>query len=250
MLGFEIYDSGMILSILIAFSAGILSFISPCILPIVPPYLAFISGVSYDQLQSQAVSRKRILYTASLFVLGLSVVFLFLGFTASSLGQLFLRNQILFGQIAGIVIIIFGLHFLGIIRIGLLNREFRVNADYFGGHTFGAFVLGLAFALGWVPCIGPQLGVILALAAQEESVAKGTFLLGVYAMGLGLPFLISAVFVTHFLQLSNRFKKHLPIVEKIIGVILVTIGLLMLTNQLTVISFWLIETIPFLAQIG
>ena len=250
MFGLDIYDSGMLLSILIAFSAGFISFISPCILPIVPPYLAYISGVSFTELQSKNFVRHKVVLAAILFVLGLSVVFLFLGFTASTLGQQFLHNQVLFGQIAGVVIIIFGLHFLGIFQIGFLNKEFRFNVSTKGGNAVGAFVLGLAFALGWVPCIGPQLGVILTLAAQEESVSKGTFLLGVYALGLGLPFLLSAFFISRFVTISIRFKKHLPIVEKAIGGILIAVGLLMITNQFTVISFWLIENIPILARIG
>ncbi len=246
----EIIDSGMMLSILIAFSAGILSFISPCVLPVVPPYLAFISGVSFSEMNSKQGTRSQVVYSALFFFLGLAFVFLLLGFTVSSLGRFFLQNQILFGRIAGGVIIIFGLHFLGIFRIPILNREFRLNPVNKGGKALSAFVLGLAFAFGWVPCIGPQLGAILSLAAQESSIARGTFLLGVYALGLGFPFVLAAFFIDRFLAFSNRLKKHFRLIEIIIGVILISVGSLLLTNRFSVISYWLLENVPWLAVVG
>ena len=246
----EILDSGMMLSILIAFSAGILSFISPCVLPVVPPYLAFISGVSFSELNSRQGNRNQVVYSALFFFLGLSFVFLVLGFTVSTLGRFFLQNQVLFGQIAGGIIIIFGLHFLGLFRIPILDREFRFNLRNKGGKSVSAFVLGRAFAFGWVPCIGPQLGAILSLAAQESSVVKGTFLLGVYAMGLGLPFVLAAFFINRFIDFSNRIKKHFRLIEIIIGTILIAVGGLLLTNRFTVISYWLLENVPWLATVG
>ncbi len=249
MFGVEIYDSGMTLSILVAFGAGMLSFLSPCILPIVPPYLAFLSGLSFSEIEDHR-ARGHIICAATLFVLGLSVVFLFLGYSASTLGRLFIQNQILFGQVAGGVIIVFGLHFLGLFRIAALDREYRFTIDRFGGKYLGAFVLGLAFAFGWVPCIGPQLGAILSLAAQEDSVARGTALLGIYALGLGLPFILSAAFIGHFIRFSHRMKRHMAVIEKTIGLILIGVGLLLLTNRFTLISFWLIENMPFLALMG
>ncbi len=246
----EILDSGLVLSILIAFSAGVLSFISPCVLPVVPPYLAFISGVSFSEMNSQKGNRNQVVYSALFFFLGLSFVFLVLGFTVSTLGKFFLQNQILFGRIAGGIIIIFGLHFLGIFRLPILDREFRFNLNNKGGKSFSAFVLGLAFAFGWVPCIGPQLGAILSLAAQESSVLRGTFLLGVYALGLGLPFVLAAFFINRFIDLSNRIKKHFRLIEIIIGVILISVGVLLLTNRFSVIAYWLLENVPWLAVVG
>ncbi len=246
----EILDSGMLLSIMIAFSAGILSFISPCVLPVVPPYLAFISGVSFSEMKSEEGNRNQVIYSALFFFLGLSFVFLVLGFTVSTLGRVFLQNQVLFGRIAGGIIILFGFHFLGLFRIPILDQEFRFGLAKKGGKSLSAFILGLAFAFGWVPCIGPQLGAILTLAAQESSVSRGTFLLGIYALGLGLPFVIAAFFINRFIAFSNRMKKHFRLIEIIIGVILIAVGGLLVTNRFSVIAYWLLENVPWLAVVG
>ncbi len=249
MAGFELLDASLIPSMLIALLAGMLSFASPCVLPIVPPYLAYIGGISFANLKDADAVRGDIVWSAALFVLGLSVVFIFLGFAASLFGVFFLENQVLFGRLAGLVIMLFGLHFLGLLRLPLLDREFRFGIDRVGGGP-GAFLLGLAFAFGWVPCIGPQLGAILSLAAQESSIARGTLLLAVYAAGLGLPFIGVAVFFRQSLGVMVRMRKHLPIIEKCIGVLLLGVGLLMATNQFSLIAYWLLEAFPALALLG
>ena len=166
MFGIEIIDASLLPAMLVALVAGIISFLSPCVLPIVPPYLAYMSGVSLNDMSGVQAARRRAIIAALFFVMGLSTVFLILGFTASAFGAFFLQNQILFARISGVVIIVFGLHFLGVFRIPFLDREARVDAGDKGGSSFGAYVLGLAFAFGWTPCIGPQLGAILSLAAS------------------------------------------------------------------------------------
>ena len=179
MFGIEIIDAGLLPAIFVALLAGVVSFLSPCVLPIVPPYLAYMSGVSLAELQNGAAARNRAVLPALFFVMGLSTVFLFLGFTASAIGVAFLQYQDYFNTIAGLLVMAFGAHFIGIYRISFLDREARLDAGDRGGSAFGAYVLGLAFAFGWTPCIGPQLGAILSLAASEASVARGTFLWGV-----------------------------------------------------------------------
>jgi cytochrome c-type biogenesis protein len=182
--------------------------------------------------------------------MGLSTVFLILGFTASIFGRFFLTNQVLFSQIAGAVIIVFGLHFLGVFRIPILEREARLDAGDQGGSAFGAYVLGLAFAFGWTPCIGPQLGAILSLAASEASVAKGTLLLGVYAMGLGIPFLLVAFFLERSMGVMIRLKRHMKTIERVMGALLIFVGVMMVTGAFTAFSWWLLEMFPGLALLG
>ncbi len=174
MFGIDIFDASLAPAMIVALLAGVLSFLSPCVLPVVPPYLAYMGGISMREMTGAAEARRRVILPALFFVLGLSTVFLLLGFAASAFGAFFLTNQTLFTQGAGVVVIIFGLHFLGVFRIPILDREARLDAGDRGGSALGAFVLGLAFAAGWTPCIGPQLGAILSLAAQEGSVARGT----------------------------------------------------------------------------
>ncbi len=250
MFGIDLIDASLLPSIMIALAAGVLSFLSPCVLPIIPPYLAYMGGISMDQLTETQNSRRPAVIASVFFVLGLSTVFLLLGFTASAFGRFFLQNQVLFGQIAGTVIIIFGLHFIGIFRIPLLMREARLDAGDRGGSALGAYVLGLAFAFGWTPCIGPILGAILSLSAQEDSIGRGTFLMAMYAIGLGLPFILSAVFINRTMGLMNRLKRRMSLIEKTMGVLLVLVGLMMLTGAFSRMSYWLLESIPFLATIG
>ena len=250
MLGFDLIDASLLPAIVIALVAGTLSFLSPCVLPIVPPYLAYMSGVSLNDMSSEAEARRKAVISALFFVLGLSTVFLILGFTASAFGAFFLQNQVLFAQISGVVIVIFGLHFLGIFRISLLDQEARLDAGDKGGSSLGAYVLGLAFAFGWTPCIGPQLGAILTLAASEASVSKGTFLLGVYAAGLGIPFLLAAMFITKATSVMNRLKRHMKTIERVMGGLLVLVGIAMVTGAFTNFAFWLLETFPALALLG
>ncbi len=250
MFGIDIIDASLIPAMSIALFAGIISFLSPCVLPIVPPYLAYMSGMTVSEMSNARSGRNRATITALFFVLGLSTVFLFLGFAASAFGAFFLQNQVLFSQISGAVIIVFGLHFLGVFRIGFLDREARMDAGDRGGSSFGAYVLGLAFAFGWTPCIGPQLGAILTLAASEASVTRGTFLLGVYALGLGIPFLLAAMFMSRAMGVMNRLKPHMRMIEKTMGALLVFVGAAMLLGLFTRFSFWLLESFPALATLG
>ncbi|AXI52247.1 MULTISPECIES: cytochrome c biogenesis CcdA family protein [unclassified Sulfitobacter] len=250
MFGFDLIDAGLLPAILIALTAGIISFLSPCVLPIVPPYLAYMSGVTLNDMSSVAAARRKAVIAALFFVMGLSTVFLILGFTASVFGAFFLQNQVLFARMSGIVVIIFGLHFLGVFRIPFLDQEARLDAGDKGGTSFGAYILGLAFAFGWTPCIGPQLGAILSLAASEASVTRGTLLLGVYAAGLGIPFLLAAMFITRATQVMNRIKPYMKLIERGMGILLVVVGLALLTGAFTTFSFWLLETFPALGALG
>jgi cytochrome c-type biogenesis protein len=250
MFGIEIIDAGLLPAMFVALLAGVISFLSPCVLPIVPPYLAYMSGVSLADLQNQSSARNRALLPALFFVMGLSTVFLFLGFTASAIGAAFLQYQGYFNTVAGILVMAFGAHFIGIYRIPFLDREARLDAGDRGGSAFGAYILGLAFAFGWTPCIGPQLGAILSLAASEASVARGTLLLGVYAAGLGIPFLLVAAFLPRLTGVMGWMKRHMDRIEKVMGLLLWTIGLLMLTGGFSAFSFWLLETFPALAVLG
>jgi len=234
----------------VALFAGVLSFLSPCVLPIVPPYLAYMGGISMSEMKQTTTGRNKAILPALFFVLGLSTVFLFLGFTASVFGTFFLQNQDLFSRISGGVVTIFGLHFLGVFRIPILDREARLDAGNRGGSSFGAYVLGLAFAFGWTPCIGPQLGAILSIAASESSVARGTTLLGVYAAGLGIPFLLAAVFVQRSMGLMTRLKPHMGKIEKGMGLLLIVVGVALLTGAFSDFSWWMLETFPGLAAFG
>ncbi|MDT8328875.1 MAG: cytochrome c biogenesis protein CcdA [Roseovarius sp.] len=250
MFGIEIIDAGLLPAMIVALMAGVISFLSPCVLPIVPPYLAYMSGVSLSELSDGSAKRARAVVPALFFVLGLSTVFLFLGFTASAIGTVFLQYQSYFNTIAGVLVMAFGAHFIGIYRISFLDREARIDAGDQGGSSFGAYVLGLAFAFGWTPCIGPQLGAILSLAASEGNVARGTTLLAVYAFGLGVPFLLVAAFLPRLTGLMGWMKRHMEQIERVMGLLLWTIGLLMLTGGFSAFSFWLLETFPALAVLG
>lgn len=250
MFGIDIIDASLVPAMFVALLAGIISFLSPCVLPIVPPYLAYMSGVSMNEMTGVAAARRKAVVSALFFVMGLSTVFLILGFTASAFGAFFLQNQILFSQISGVVVIVFGLHFLGVFRIPFLDQEARFDAGDKGGTSFGAYVLGLAFAFGWTPCIGPQLGAILSLAANEASVTRGTVLLGIYAAGLGIPFLLAAVFMTRAVGVMNRLKRHMRTIERVMGVLLVLVGLALVTGAFTTFSWWLLEQFPVLGRLG
>jgi len=250
MFGIDLIDASLLPAITIALFAGVISFLSPCVLPIVPPYLAYMSGMTVTDMSDQPAARSKVTIAALFFVLGLSTVFLLLGFTASAFGRFFLTNQTLFAQISGVVVIVFGLHFLGVFRIPFLDQEARLDAGDQGGSSFGAYVLGLAFAFGWTPCIGPQLGAILSLAASEGSVSRGTLLLGVYAAGLGIPFLLAAMFMTRAMTLMNRIKRHMKTIERVMGGLLIAVGLAMVTGAFATMSYWLLETFPALATLG
>ena len=251
MFGIDIFDASLLPAILIALTGGFLSILSPCVLPIIPPYLAYMGGINMNQLtEGDFRSRRPAIIASVFFVLGLSTVFLFLGFTASAFGRFFLQNQVLFGQIAGVVIIIFGLHFIGLFRIPFLMREARFDAGDRGGSAIGAYILGLAFAFGWTPCIGPILGAILSMAAQESSIGQGTLLMGFYAAGLGIPFILSAVFINRAMGFMNRMKRHMGTIEKSMGVLLVIVGIMFITGAFTELSYWLLENVPVLSAVG
>lgn len=251
MFGIDIFDASLLPAMFVALAAGLLSFLSPCVLPIVPPYLAYMSGITVTEMQeAEASKRRRALASAAFFVLGLSTVFMILGFTASAFGQFFLANQDWFVSGAGLVIMIFGAHFLGVYRIAFMDREMRMDVGDRGGSALGAYVLGLAFAFGWTPCIGPILGAILSIAATEADVARGTMLLAVYALGLGIPFLMVAAFFPSLTGLMAFMRRHMERIERIMGLLLWTVGLLMLTGSFTDFSWWLLEQFPVLQTFG
>lgn len=245
-----ILDATLLPAIIIAMSAGLLSFLSPCVLPIVPPYLAYMGGVSMGALEEDRAARRRVLLAAAFFVLGLSTVFLLLGFAFSALGRTFLQFQDWFLLIAGIIVMIFGAHFVGVFRIGFLDREARVDIGDKGGSAMGAYILGLAFAFGWTPCLGPILGTILGLAASEADVARGTVLLAFYALGLGIPFLLVAAFFPRLKGVMAWMKRHMGRIERTSGLLLWTVGLMMITGQFAAMSYWMLEAFPALANFG
>ena len=237
-----------------ALIAGLLSFLSPCVLPLVPPYLCFLGGATFDQLagedETPAHVYRTIVLSSIAFVLGFTTVFVTLGATATTLGQLLITNFDLLSKIAGIIIIVAGLHFLGVIHIPILHREARYHAEQRPAGLIGAYVIGLAFAFGWTPCIGPVLGAILAIAAGEDSVRQGVALLLVYSLGLGIPFIAAAVAIRPFLSAMQRFKPHLATMEKVLGGFLVLTGILFITNAMTFIAGWILQAFPGLATIG
>ena len=250
MFGIDLWDAGLLPTMLVALVGGLISFASPCVLPIVPPYLAYMGGVSMDEMNSTAHARRRAVLASLFFVLGLSTVFILLGFTASALGRLFLSNQDWFVVGAGLIVMVFGAHFLGVIRIGILDREARMDGGDRGGSTFGAYVLGLAFAFGWTPCLGPILGTILALAAGTENSAKGIILLATYAAGLGVPFVLVAVFFPSLKGFMAWMMRHMRRIELSMGLLLCTVGLMMVSGQFTRFSWWILEQFPALATLG
>ena len=237
-----------------ALIAGLLSFLSPCVLPLVPPYLCFLGGTTFDQLAGEDETPSHVYTTVVMssiaFVLGFTTVFVTLGATASFAGQLIAENLPLLSKIAGVVIIIAGLHFLGLIHIPILHREARYHADARPAGLVGAYVIGLAFAFGWTPCIGPVLAAILAMAAGQDSVSQGVSLLLVYSLGLGIPFIAAAVAIRPFLKLLQRYRKHLATMEKVLGAFLVLTGILFLTDSMTLIAGWILQAFPVLATIG
>jgi cytochrome c-type biogenesis protein len=234
-----------------ALIAGLLSFLSPCVLPLVPPYLTFIAGTTVEELADGGPSRARrdVALAAILFVLGFSTVFVGLGATASVFGQVIRQYLGTLSLVAGIVIIAMGLHFLGVWRLAFLYREARMEVSKPVG-LWGAYVMGLAFAFGWTPCIGPILAAILTVAGSEDTAGRGALLLAVYSAGLGIPFLVAAFAIEPFMGFLGKFKRHLRTVEKIVGVLLVVTGIAFLTGSLQTMSFWLLETFPGLATLG
>lgn len=248
MFGIDLWDASLAPALVVAAVGGFLSFLSPCVLPIVPPYLAFMAGASMDELGDGR--RAGSMRVAAFFVLGLSTVFLLLGLAASALGRALLAYQQELALVAGVVILLFGLNFLGILRIPILSREARFAVRGEAGTAFGAYLFGLAFAFGWTPCIGPVLGAILSLSAQGGSAGRGLTLMAAYALGLGIPFLLTALFLGRALGLMAGLKRHMATVERVMGLLLVAVGLLMLTGGFSGLSYWLLETFPVLGRIG
>jgi cytochrome c-type biogenesis protein len=239
------------MSLPLVFGAGVLSFLSPCVLPLVPPYLTYMGGASFEQLRGDdRAVHARVVFTSLFFILGFSVVFVTLGATATAFGQQFRQALPILTPLAGLLIIAMGLHFLGVFRIGLLDRQMRHNGPSVASGPVGGFLLGLAFAIGWTPCIGPILAAVLSVAANENSALQGAALLGVYSLGLGVPFLLAGLAVGPFLSFFARFKRNLGIVEKLVGGLLVITGLLFITGNFTRLSYWFLETFPALGNLG
>lgn len=240
-MGFDITVGGAVL-------AGLVSFASPCILPIVPPYLCFLAGVSLEELTEEGKAapgaRARIVLAAVFFALGFATVFVALGLTASTVGRLLSQYYDVLRWIAGGLILVFGLHFLGLIRIPLLYREARFEVERRPATFFGAYLVGLAFAFGWTPCVGPVLASILAVAGGMGDPLEGGLLLGAYALGIGVPFVAAALFAGPFMRLMRRFRRHMGWVERGMGVALVATGILFITNAVSVIAAWMLDYVP------
>ena len=234
------------LEFIIAFGAGLISFLSPCVLPLIPGYISYISGQS---LQNILDSKKINIFPLVLFCLGFSSVFIILGASASFLGQALLQNSEILRIIAGIVIIIFSLQLIGLINISYLNFEKRFDAKK-SKNIFFPYIIGLAFGFGWTPCIGPILGSILALASIEETLSRAILLLMFYSLGLAIPFVLSGYLIQRFLLLSKNFKKNINLISKLGGIILLVTGVLILTNQLQAVGFYIIEIFPFMQNFG
>jgi cytochrome c-type biogenesis protein len=247
-------------TLLAAFGAGLLSFISPCVLPLVPGYLSYISGLSLEEMRGTGAAgpaagagvavaaapavRRQVVLSSLAFILGFSLVFVSLGAAASAIGQFLISQQAIFNRIAGAIIIIFGLHTMGVLRIEWLYQEKRVHTSRRPAGFVGAGLIGIAFAFGWTPCIGPILAGILALAGTQETVGQGVRLLSVYSLGLGVPFLATALMINRFFAAMGRIRRHYHKVELVSGILLVIIGVLIFTNRFTIIAQWLTPYLP------
>lgn len=237
-----------------AFSAGFISFASPCVLPLVPPYLAFMAGMSLEELRATStrvagLSRLHVAGASLGFIAGFTTVFLLLGISASVLGQFVNYYRAELGLLAGLLIIVMGLHFLGVFRIPLLYREARVTLATTSPGVTGAYLMGLAFGFGWTPCIGPVLSAILTVSASQETVAQGAILLLIYSLGLGIPFFLTALFTGPFMKLMVHFRRYIGHTEKVMGVALIATGIVFLTGGTSYASQWLIDTFPDLAKL-
>ena len=242
-----------------AFIAGVFSFISPCVLPLVPGYISFISGVSFDDMkaassvqdaQAAAARRRRLLVTSIAFVLGISVVFIALGASATALARVLRGHLPVLEKVAGVVVIIFGLHLAGIFRIKWLDMDTRKQTGSQPAGILGAFLVGVAFAFGWTPCIGPILGGILVVAGSKETVSEGVALLAVYSAGLGVPFVLTALAMDRFFLASARIRKHYQTIERVSGGLLILLGVLILTNQFSIIVRYLDKWFPWLTKLS
>jgi cytochrome c-type biogenesis protein len=238
-------------TLLAAFFAGVLSFISPCVLPLIPGYLSFVSGVTLEEMRGGGAltapapgTRRKAVISSIAFVLGFSLVFVSLGASATALGAYLMARLTMLGKIAGVVIILFGLHMMGVLRIDWLYAEKRVQTAKKPAGFFGAMLVGIAFAFGWTPCIGPILAAILAVAAAQESVGQGVRLLAVYSLGLGVPFILTSLAINKFFAASARIRRHYHAIEVVSGMLLVGVGLLIFTNRFTIIAQYLSPFLP------
>ena len=234
------------IELVIAFGAGLISFLSPCVLPLIPGYISFISGASLNELLT---NKKINIIPLILFTLGFSFVFIMFGAAASYLGQVLLQNSQTLRIIAGLVIVVFSLQLIGIVNIGFLNFEKKIYTKK-NNNIWFSFIIGMAFGFGWTPCIGPILGSILALASTEETILKAIILLSFYSLGLAIPFILSGYLMQRFLMFSKNFKKNINLVSKGGGVILLITGILILTNQLQVLGYYILNLLPFLQNFG
>jgi len=246
-----------------AFIAGVLSFISPCVLPLIPGYLSFISGVSLEEMRGMqpvaagagggtmtvvtgvsSAAKRQVIVTSLFFILGFSLVFVSLGASATYLGQFLMERLTIFGKIAGVLLIIFGLHTIGVFKIPFLLNEARVQANTKPASMIGAVIVGISFAFGWTPCIGPILSAILLVAAQQESVNQGIVLLSIYSLGLAIPFLLTAIAINQFFAAFKKIRRHYHAIEIVSGLLMIVIGVLIFTNRFTIIAQWLTPYLP------
>jgi cytochrome c-type biogenesis protein len=238
--------------LLASFGAGLLSFLSPCILPLVPAYLCFLAGTSLEALtgEGQRSDRGRVVLRAAAFVFGFSCVFILLGASASAAGQFVSEHLTLLSRVSGAIIILLGLHMTGLLRLTMLMREARFDMSTRPAGILGAFVIGLAFGFGWTPCVGPVLASILLLSGTSETVGQGTVLLAAYAAGIGIPFLAAAAFSGPVLRMLAKIKRYLPVIEKVMGAALIATGLLVFFGLMPVVGNWLLDVFPALGRIG
>ena len=230
----------------VAFGAGLISFLSPCVLPLIPGYISFISGASLNELLE---NKKINIFPLILFTLGFSFVFIMFGAAASYLGQVLLQNSQTLRVIAGLIIIVFSLQLIGVVNIDFLNFEKKVYTKK-NNNIWFSFIVGMAFGFGWTPCIGPILGSILALASTEETIFKAIILLSFYSLGLAIPFILSGYWMQRFLMFSKNFRKNINLISKTGGIILLVTGILILTNQLQVLGYYILNFFPFLQKFG
>ena len=238
----------MTINLSIAFIAGLVSFLSPCVLPLIPGYISYISGTSFDKITNK--KRNLIVAKTIFFTLGFSLVFISLGSTVSFIGKFFLTNSNILRIIAGIIIIFFSLNLIGIINFNFMNRDIRFFTNNYSENLTFPILVGAAFGFGWTPCIGPILGSILTLAAIEENFAQSLLLLSFYSLGLAIPFIVSGILINKFIFFSKSFKKYISVVTKVGGFILLLTGIAILTGQLQVLGFFILEYFPSLGNIG
>lgn len=247
--------NGIEIGYMAAALGGVISFLSPCVLPLVPAYLCYVAGISFDRLTGDSTAqnpelRRQVMAGATAFVLGFSTVFVLLGASATAVSNMLVGNLDVLGRVAGVVILLFGLHMAGFLPIPLLNREARFAPDRRGGGLLGGFIIGMAFAFGWTPCIGPILAAILAIAASRSTVQSGMALLAVYSLGLGAPFLLAALSLPAFMGFMQRFRPHMRAVEMAVGGLLVLTGVMIFFGSLQSFSYLLLELFPALGTIG